>query len=321
MKKALVFLAVPALALWTAVASAAPNKSFTVAKDVLPADIQVIGSSNLKSIKSTQTFQKLFPQLVKSDRDVAEGLDKVKKSCGIDPVNAIEDVTVGVADKEKGLILVTLTGVTEQKLIDCASKIAKAETGETVTTKKTGDIIELKSNKGGQSLYVAFLKGDVLAFASDPTDKALLERFLGGKGAITKGSLAPFMAKLAFDSALSLAWSKQMPLEKWSMKGGTLDVAINGGNVSASTAVKLGSSKEASEVAAMAQKELAKAQGNLPKELDAVAKTLTVKASGDDVVASASATERDLAAMLNLVLRGGGGGASSSSSAPMAPRR
>ncbi len=287
MKKALVFLAVPALALWTAVASAAPNKSFTVAKDVLPSDILVIGSSNLKSLKSTKTFQSVFPALVKSERDVADGLDKVKKSCGIDPVNAIEDVTVGVTDKDKGLILVTLTGVTEQKLLDCAGKIAKAETGETVTSKKTGDIIELKSDKGGKSLYLAFLKGDVLAFGSDPTDKALLERMLGGKGGIQRGSLAPFMSKLTFDSALAVAWSKQMPIEKWTMKGGSLDVAIASSNVTASTTVKLGSSKEASEVASMAQKELARAQGSVPKELDPVAKSLTVKAAGDDVVASA----------------------------------
>lgn len=317
MKKALVFVAAPALLLWASVAAAAPNKSFTVAKDVLPADIQVIGSSNVKTIRSTATFQKLFPQLVRMERDVADGLDKVKKTCAIDPVNAIEDVTVGVADKDKGLILITVSGVTEQKLTDCVAKIAKAETGETVTAKKTGDVIELKSSKNGKSLYLAWLKGDTLAFASDPTDKALLERLIGGKGAVSKGALAPFMNKLAFDSALAVAWAKQMPVERWSMKGGSLDVAISGSSVKGTTTVKLGSAKEASEVAAMAQKELSRAQGNLPKEIDSVAKSVTITASGDDVTVTASTTESNLAALLQLAL----GGSSGSSSSSMAPRR
>jgi len=317
MKKALVFLAAPAMVLWATVASATPNKSFTAAKSVLPSTIQVVGSSNVKAIRSTSLFQKLFPQIIQSQREVSDGLDKVKKTCGIDAVSSIDDVTVGVEAKDEGLILVALSGVTEQKLSDCIVKIAKNETGEVVTVKKTGNVTEFSSSKGSKKLYAAWLPGDVLAFASDPTDKKLLDRMLAGKGTLDKGSLGPFLGRVAFDSALSLAWSKSMPIESWTMKGGVLDVALNGSTFNGTATLKLASTKEATDLAATAQKELSKAQSGAPQQAQTVLKTVTISAKGDDVTAKASASDKDLIGLAGLFL----GRPSTAATPPAGPHR
>jgi hypothetical protein len=320
MKKALVFLAAPAMLLWATVASATPNKSFTAAKGVLPSSIEVVGSSNVKAIRSTTLFQKLFPQLIQQEKDVADGLDKVKRTCGIDAVGSIDDVTVGVEGKDVGLILVALSGVTEQKLTDCIVKIAKNETGETVTTKKSGNVIEFSSSKGNKKLYAAWLPGDVLAFGSDPTDKALLDRMLSGKGALDKSGIGPFLGKLAFDSAFAIAWSKQMPIEKWTMKGGVLDVALAGSTFNGTTTIKLASSKEANEIASTGKQELSRAQSSAPKEIANVLKTILISSSGDEVTVKASATDKDLLALVGTFFGRGMASASSGGSAP-APRK
>lgn len=287
-------LAAFAVLLVAARADAAPTKSFTAATASLPSDIEVLGTSNLKTLKATDTFKKLFPELLKSSKEANEVISKIKKNCGVDPVTAFDDVTLGIDKSDDGAVFLATNGLTEQKVVDCFVKIGKGE-GAAITSKKTGNITELKSDKTKNSLFFAWLTGDVLVVATEPENKALLERMLNGKGAIAKGKLGTRIAKADPSAALVVLWAKQMPIDKMTLKTADLTVTTSGGNVNVATTLEMGSSKEAENVASVANSlpSVIKPKG-APKELEKVLKSVSAKASGAEVKITAAATEKDL---------------------------
>lgn len=302
MSKYLTWLALPLALSATSVAWAAPTKSFTAAVAALPADTETIGSSNLKSLRSTQIWKTMFPELLKMEQDIPEAIDKVKKSCSIDLVGAADDITLGIDSKEAGAVFISVAGVTEPKLQECLQKIAKSE-GEAITIKKTGSITEVKSDKSKKSLFYSWQAGDVLVIAVEPDDKAMLERALGGKGAVAKGKLSTRIAKANPENALTLISSKSKQIDKKTIKGGDLALAVSGGNVSLVANAEMGSSSEADDVVKLAKLVSSLIPKDAPKELERLAKTLAVSSTGSEVKASAVASERDLVSLIQQAIK------------------
>ncbi len=300
MSKRLAWLCAPALLLISSVASAAPTKSFTAATANLPADTEVLGSSNVKAVRSTQVYQKLLPDLLKLEKEVPELLDKVKKTCSIDMLTSIDDLTVGMNAKESGAFFLAVNGVTEQKMLECLTKIGKQE-GESVTSKKTGNITEVKGDKSKKGLFYAWLPGDVLTIAFEPDDKSMLENALSGKGALTtKSKMSGRIARANPENAVTVIWTKERTIEKKTVKNGEFTIAAQGGNLNIAANAEMGSSKEAEDVAKLAKE----AQQSLPlpkdapKELEKILKSLQVSASGAEVRATLSVSERDVVSVI-----------------------
>lgn len=278
------------------VASAAPTESFTSASANLPGDIEIVASSNVKTVRSTDTFKKLLPEVLKMAGKANEGIEKVKKTCGIDPITAFDDLTIGLDKREKGAVYVNVNGVTEAKLVECLTKIGKAINSSTVTTKKTGNITEVKSDKGSDSLFFAWLTGDILVVATEPDDKALLERMIGGKGALAKSKLATRLGKADSSAALSVVFARDVPVEKMTVKNGDVTVNVAGGNIDVAATGEMATSKEAEAVAQAANKvaTMVSLPKNAPKELEKMLKSVSAKASGAEVKITARTTEKDL---------------------------
>jgi hypothetical protein len=276
----LAWLAVPAALLFSNVAFAA-TKSVTAATASLPSDTEIVATSNVKSLRGTQTFQKLFPQLLKVDKDVPEGLSKIKKTCGFDPVASIEDVTMGLGPKEEGAFFVTVAAaVTEQKIVDCATKLAKQEK-ETLTATKTGSITELKSDKGS-SLFFAMTSDNVLVIAK-----------VGQK-----------LQKLRDDAVLSVVFAKEQKIEGMTVKGGDLTLAVKSGVVDLSATVEMSSKKEAEQVVTFVKtvNGIPMPKG-APKEAEKIAKSVDAKSQGAEAIVTATASEKDLLAVAGWLMR------------------
>lgn len=283
----------------------AATKSFTAATASLPSDIEILATSNLKSVRGTETFKKLFPELLKKSREAGDTVDTIKKECGIDPTTAFDDATLGLEKRERGAVFIAMSGVTETKLLDCVSKIAKSKTKSTVTSKKTGNVTEVKNDKSGDTLYFSWMAGDVLVLATDPEDKALLEKMIGGKGGVSKSKVGARLAKIDSTAALSVIWGKVTPVDKMTVKNGELTLTASRGNVTVATTVEMGSSKEAEQVAAAANllSTFVNVPKSAPKELDKILKSLTAKASGSDVNITASSTEKELVTVLQWAMK------------------
>ncbi|MFO0549819.1 MAG: hypothetical protein U0271_15610 [Polyangiaceae bacterium] len=307
MMKRLVWLAAPAVFLFASAAAAAPTKSFTAASANLPGDTQLVGTSSIKTVRSTKVFQSLFPQLLKSERDLNEANDKITKLCGIDAVKAIDDVTIGVGKGDEAGIYVAMNGVSESKLVDCITKLAKDEK-EVITSSKSGNITELKSDKSKKSVFFGWLTGDVLVVTSDPNNKALLEKEMGGKGALAKSTVGARLSRLSSDAAISVVFDKELPMDGMKIKSGELTVTVSGGNATLNASFEMGSKKEAEDVAKFLN-DLLNQSGmkKPPASVQKVAKTLSAKASNAEVKVTATAAESDIISAFNDLLNGSSG--------------
>ncbi len=242
-------LAVPTLLCLATVAEAAP-RSLAAATARLPESVTVLGTSHVKAARSTKLFAKLLPMLLDEEEEVAKGLDLVKKLCKLDVVQSVEDASLALEDRE-GILLVALTGVDEQKAVDCATKLGKVKLGasakaEKLTSKADATLYRLAADK--EEVFFAWLPGEIVAIATDEDDKALLERMLSGKGAIKKSKIAGKLARLDPTAVLSAVWSKEETFEGKTVRGGDVKIDIRGGAVTADVSAEMQSTRDAQEV-------------------------------------------------------------------------
>ena len=276
-----------------AAAMAAPTRSFAAAKDGLASDTEVLASANLKVARSTRLFS-LVSTLLASDREVKTGLDAIKKTCGIDPMNAIDDVTVGVDSHDKGGIYVGLTGVTEDQLTKCVISLAKAKSGEVVTSKKIGNEIEFTKGKSANKLYVAWLANNVLFIASDPEDETLLKKETGG-GLAKSQKMSARMGKTDTDATAFFAWTREQAIQNVTQHGGTASIAYAASSFAVKVSVDLGDANSAETLAKGASAALSMIiPRNAPKEAQKIAKSVQVKAQGTEVTVALQVAEDDL---------------------------
>lgn len=302
-------LVVAAATALPASAWAAPTRSFQAAKDGLAADTEVLASANLKTARSTQLFA-TFSGLATSDREVKDAIDTVKKSCNIDLLTAVDDVTVGVDASDKGGIYLALTGVTEDQFTKCIATVAKQKSGDTVTVKKTGNELEL--SHGSDKIYVAWLANNVLFIASNPDDEKLLKKETGG-GLAKSTKMSARLAGVDTDAAAFFAWTREMPVQNMTEKGGNASLSYAGGNFALKLAVDLGDAEAASKLAKGAGAAVSLfVPKDAPKEVQKILGTLQVKAAGSVVEVALQAAEADLSKILQIAAGKGGGSASRS---------
>ncbi len=280
-------LAVPATAM------AAPTRSFQAAKDGLASDTEVLASANLKVARSTQLFS-LVSTLLASDADVKKGLEAVKKTCGIDAINAIDDVTVGVDSHDKGGIFIGLTGVTEDQFTKCVISLAKAKSGDVVTSKKIGTEIEF--SKGiSDKLYVAWLANNVLFVGSNPEDEKLLKKETAG-GLSKSTKMTARLGKTDVDATAFFAWTREQEIQNGITEhGGTASINYGASTFTVKLAVDLGDAKEAEKLAKGASSALGMlVPKDAPKEAQKILNSIQVKAQGSEVNVALQAAEADL---------------------------
>lgn len=315
MKTFRVATAVAAALLFSAVAARAEaqSKSWTAAKAVLPGDLMVVGGGNISTIQKSTIYKAIVPALLQQERDAKEGLEMVKTSCGIDVETSIADVAVGVTSDEKALIVAHVSGIDEAKVTSCLQKIAEAEAKEKgnkakkLTAKTSGKIVEYTMEGEKEKLYVAWLESSVLAITSDPTDKSLLEKMIGGKGAVAKsGDISKALGKVNTSAAIWFAVAKKTPMGDGKTKAtmkiayGALDLAA--GVVSAEGNIVVSSSAEAKAFADQANAEMTKNSGQMPPDMQKIMKNVKITSSGDTVTIKCSLTEKELMGVIGLMM-------------------
>jgi hypothetical protein len=127
---------------------------------------------------------------------------------------------------------------------------------------------------------------------------------LGGKGGLSKSPVAGRLSKMDPGAALSVAFAKQLPVEKMTVKGANVNVAASGGNVTATTVLEMASKKEAEQIVTIATMAaaIAKPKG-APKELERLLKSINASSSGADATITAQSTEKELAVVLGWALK------------------
>jgi hypothetical protein len=308
----------------TARADGGPADLWAVARAGLPSTQFVVMGANLAAIKGSSLYRELAKPLLDQATEVREGLDRVKKTCGIDVIDTAQGMVVAVDDKQKGAIFLATNGIDSAKVTDCFAKIgADDKTPKKITASKPDahGVVEYSASGEKKKLYVAFLPKGVLAMATDVENKALLEKYLTSKGPAAGSPLARGLGAVNTSGALWLVVAQEKlvdPPGNVTMKAvyGTAD--LGGGNVSADFRVLTGNPKQAGEFAAYANKQVedAKAGGQVPPEAQSLVKSLKIAPNGDEVQLKASLPEKEILALVQGAMNGGAAPAPAPSTEP-----
>jgi hypothetical protein len=288
-------LALVTLSALSTSASADVAKAWTAAKDHLPADTRAIGAVDVSAFVKTASYKAMFAAIVKEEPDLGKAYELVKQTCKVDPAQVIEGLIVaGDPDAGKGVLFVQHS-MDRKKAGTCIQDVLKA-VGETkAAVKQDGKYTTIGDGKN--QMYLMWVADNVVAINFDPDKKAEYERWLGGKGALKKSTLAERVEKLDTKALAFGALQLDKPLDDKELPV----IAATGTITLGKTAVvKLrGTFKDAaaaSKMLAEANKELDKEmkRGKLPESVKRIAKTVKMAAAGADLTLDASASEADL---------------------------
>src|SRR5688572_30014678 len=234
----------------------ADTKSWTALKNKVPANANVIVSVDLAQIAKTSTYQSAIQAFLDQEQDAKMGFEVLKTSCGVDLPTVVTDVTVmGLPDvkgqDERALIAVGLNGVDKTTLQTCMQAIADLDSkGAKLTAKTKGKITEFSVEGKSQKVYIAWIAKDVIAFTTEPNDKAMLTKMLAGKAA--KGDLKKFIGKTTSSSAafFSVAKADVIP-DIGNFKGVYGNVDLASGSITLKANIVVDTADAATKLAAM----------------------------------------------------------------------
>lgn len=301
-------LVVAALSLASTAAHADISKAWSAARAGLPSDAKIVVGVDFAAVQKTQLFATYFPKL-RDKPEVANMLQAIKTACKLDPLTTIQGVVVATAGSEDdGAVYMSLAGTDRTRLSACLQAASQAEadkdgTKVKVTVKQDGAVTELTESKG--TAYFGWVGKDVVVIPTHGRDKAALQKWMGGKGALAKGELGKTLGKANTSAPMWGAGLGEKELQPGvTVKGGYGAVKVAGGNVDVDVHGVMGSADQATTMATSANQQLgaAKSGGALPPAVQTMLKSVTVAAAKDEVVVKASVGEKDLIGFLDMAM-------------------
>ncbi|MBA3454401.1 MAG: hypothetical protein H0T42_15010 [Deltaproteobacteria bacterium] len=300
-------VAVAVLWLLPVTARADASKAWAAAKASLPSTTSVVVGMDVTSLTKTSLFKMGFPLLLSQQPDLKAGLELIKTTCQIDVVAAVDGMVAGTDKEQKqGALFLAVKGIDEAKIVTCVEAIAASKTGKgaKVVVTRDGAITELVI--GNEKMYLTWFGKDVLAFAIAPEDKAQLQAWTGGKKALARAPVGPWLAKVDTKAAVWAVSAVEREIEGVKMKSGYGGLGLAKGTLSIDLHLVLPSAADAKAVADKAAAELAvKANGpNLAPALKPVLQSVTVKSAGAEVVVKAAVLESNLLSIAAALMTG-----------------
>jgi len=288
--------------------TAAATGAWGAASAVLPTGPNVVAGLNVKTLMGTKLAQAAISDVLAKEADAQTAIDLVKSTCSIDLMTSVKDAVAAVGmETEEGVFFLGLDGLDEAKVTDCVKKIANDQ-GIEIKSKKSGNVVEYSAKGQTEKLYIGWPTKDVMAIATDPTDKKLITKYLGGKGKLMKDgdfgaalgkvktSAMGWMVVTAKDQEIGDTGAKMTVLYAWlDDTSTTVSTEIHVVVDSADNATKL--VKEINDQLPQLQKDT-----SMPKSIAKLMKTIKVSASDKDITVSASASETDVEAALTDIM-------------------
>ncbi|HEX2690837.1 MAG TPA: hypothetical protein VHN14_29695 [Kofleriaceae bacterium] len=273
------------------------SKAWTAAKASMPPDAKIVLGFDVATIQKTQLFTTFYPKL-RDDPKFAQVLDTMKTACKLDPLAAIRSVVIATSgDQEDGAAYIAVTGLDKAKLSSCLAAAGKKDDADAkISIKQDGNITVM--TKGDDKAFFAWIGKDVIVVTPHATDKGLLVKWMGGKGALARSDLGKTLAKVNTSAALWGAGEGEKELETGvKAKGGYGAVTFAKGNLDADVHAVMESADQATKMATTMQGQmdaLKKAGMGPMQKLGDLAKGVTVTTSSNELVVKGSFVEKDL---------------------------
>ncbi len=291
---AIVAVAVSILSVVAGGDARAESRSWAVARKVLPAGDYFFLGVNVGSIRSHAMFPRLYPALLATMGDVKDGLEAIKTTCGIDAVASVGDAAMAIDASDTALTVLALRGVSRDQVHACIKKLFPGE----ISSRKVDRIDEYWFGDGsGPKLHAVWLASDVVAFAGDLLDRAVLERLIGGKG------VAP--VKINTDASAWLVYTKTTsPGRGLTFKGSQGTIELGKTDIIVQCRSTMGSVKQAADALAMGKQEIADAAKatSVPRALVPIIQKVKLATEGADLTLRATLNLQDLVALVALAI-------------------
>jgi hypothetical protein len=287
-------------------ADADAARAWTAAKANLPAQTALVIGADLTAVTRSQTFKMFLPLALSREPDAKRLFETIKTSCKIDPLTAIQGVVYATdADRKHGAMYLSLgAGLDQAKLTKCFAEVAKASGAKDakLTVKKTGAITELVVDK--DKAYVSWIGTDVLVIPSDLRDRAVLEKWIGGKGGLARSPIGKLHARANTRGAVwgASAIAKELdPGLRMKSAHGALTIAS--GHLAIELHTTLDSAKAAADAVAKANAQIAQVAGTgqVPPNVKTMLQQVSVKSSGSEITIKATVPESELLGLLSLI--------------------
>jgi hypothetical protein len=280
----------------------APGDAWGAAQKLLPSAPTIVLGMNVATIKGSDLFKELYPMLMAQAGEVKDGLEEVRQTCAIDVKEAVQGAVVSVDDSSKGVVFLSLKGITSARVNECIQKVgAKQKKNIVVGKPDAKGIVEYSAAGDARKLYLAFLANNVIAMATEPFDKELLTRWIGGTGVDAKSRAGKAVASVNTNAAVWAVVVKPQKLDEgMNMKLVYGNADVSGGTISGDVRLVLASAKEATAALAKSNSELEKAkkEGQIPPQLASLMKTLKMTAKDDELQLKASMPESEALAVI-----------------------
>jgi hypothetical protein len=283
-------------------------RAWSVLRPLLPDRVQIAGQIHVGALRGSDLW-KAMKKAAEKDRNASGGFDAIKQGCGIDASEAVQDVAFAADKNGRGQVVFALSvkNVSEADALRCVeAKLSHDHGGQPVKVEAkklgTGPIVEYGVIGEAEKLYVAWLAPDVIAVGSDPSDRALLEGMLGGKGGFA--GLPAARKAIGSVGTSALAWGVYAAGESlgaYEMKYANGTLTLASGQLALDVAVVLADADQAKRAAADWTAEVSQmASSGVPGVVSMLIKNITITATDDTVHVAVSAAEKDLVALFSL---------------------
>lgn len=275
-------------------AAHADTKAWAAAKKVFPAKLGWIAGARFDGPDAHKAMQSAIAFLNAKHPDDAKILPAIKSACGAELPDMIDSIVAGSPDDpDDGALVVALRGIDHAGFDACIKKLAAAE-GETITIGTAAGGISTYSDNG-DTISIRWLDKDVLVFAFDADRPKKL-------AAMTAGGLAGDKAMLALVASAkpdATAWAAVGASASGGTDLGGVKIKVtqvyghadlSAGNVTGEVHVVTTDARANAQAATKQQAEDAKmiADPDVPAPIRALLKVLAIKASGKELVFTAT---------------------------------
>lgn len=303
-------------------------RAWAAAKAGLPADTKVVIGVDIAAVQKTQLFATFYPKL-NDQSELMKVLNAVQVRCQINPLAVIQGVVLALVDREDGVMYVALSGIDRGKLAACLQSIAQDDARDAaaedavkhgipsesglirarpprVTVKQTGNITEVgRADGGGQSGYFGWVGSNVLVVTLHATDKAMLARWMAGKGALAASDIGKNLARVNTQAAVWGAAADTRELQPGTTAKATYGaVTYAKGQLSADIHAVMEDAAQAGSASMKANQQLnlAKAAGQVPAEIAPVIQAITISADHAEVRIKTSVPEKDVLGVISFAM-------------------
>lgn len=281
--------------------ASADSKAWTAGKAVISGSENIVGGMSASSVRSSALYQQWLPMLLSQAGEAKTALEAIDKECSIDMLASIDSIAFGIDNNQTGSIVIALKGTNHKALDACMQKLGKAD-NKPVTITTDGKFTKYEG-MGDKPVYMQWLTNDVLAVSTSPDDKDASKKLLAS-GVTSNKAMTKALGAIDKSSSAWLVVDKEQVIDgvgKIEQIYGSAVVANK--KITLSGHIVTDSPATATALSASATKKLADAQAGASKSLQAAIGSVSLKAAGAGISASAAIAEDDVVALIMSMLR------------------